>query len=104
LPFRSYCATGRQIPFLNFSSLFSSIGCIFILAFPLPNWPDPNALYSLEEINVYPGTSSSIDAEKKYSGEFLMTVGFNPVVNSGRSSVVFEADTKKLIHYDKFYL
>ena len=46
------------------------------------------ALYSLEEINLYPGTSSSIDPEKKYSGEFLMTVGFNPVVNSGRSSVM----------------
>jgi alpha-galactosidase len=51
---------------------------------------DPKVLYSLEEINLYPGTSSSIDAEKKYSGEFLMTVGFNPVVNSGRSSVVLK--------------
>jgi alpha-galactosidase len=49
---------------------------------------DPKALYSFEEINLYPGTSSNIDPGKKYSGEFLMTVGFNPVVNSGRSSVV----------------
>ena len=51
---------------------------------------DPKALYSLEEINLYPGTSSSVDPEKEYSGEFLMTVGFNPVVNSGRSSVVLK--------------
>ena len=51
---------------------------------------DPKAFYSLEEINLYPGTSSSIDPGKKYSGEFLMTVGFNPVVNSGRSSVVLK--------------
>ena len=51
---------------------------------------DSKALYSLEEINLYPGVSSSIDSEKKYSGEFLMTVGFNPVVNSGRSSVVLK--------------
>lgn len=51
---------------------------------------EPKALYSLEEINLYPGTSSSIDPERKYSGEFLMTVGFNPVVNSGRTSVVLK--------------
>ncbi|HEX2627601.1 MAG TPA: alpha-galactosidase, partial [Chitinophagaceae bacterium] len=51
---------------------------------------DPKAFYKLEEINIYPGTSGSIDASKKYSGEFLMTIGFNPVVNSGRSSVVIK--------------
>ncbi len=49
---------------------------------------DPSALYSLEEINLYPGSVSPVDKEKKYSGEFLMSVGFNPIVNVSRTSVV----------------
>lgn len=51
---------------------------------------DPGGVYSLEEINLYPGTTSPIDKQKKYSGQYLMTVGYNPIVNASRSSVVIK--------------
>ncbi|TKC58161.1 alpha-galactosidase [Pedobacter hiemivivus] len=51
--------------------------------------------YSIKELNVYPGTNSSIDSSKSYTGDFLMTVGFNPVVNSGRTSVVLQIEENK---------
>jgi alpha-galactosidase len=49
---------------------------------------DPSKKYKLEEVNLYPGTKTSLDVSKVYSGEFLMTVGFNPDVKASRSSVV----------------
>ena len=51
--------------------------------------------YSIKELNLYPGTNSSIDSSKSYTGEFLMTVGFNPVVNSGRTSVILQLEEIK---------
>ncbi|RYY53720.1 MAG: alpha-galactosidase [Chitinophagaceae bacterium] len=51
---------------------------------------DDKANYRLEEINLYPGTSAALDSTKIYSGEFLMKVGFNPVVNNSRTSVVLK--------------
>ncbi len=51
---------------------------------------DANKKYSIKEVNLYPGTSSSIDSEKIYSGEFLMKIGFNPDVNANRTSVVLQ--------------
>ena len=48
----------------------------------------PTAKYRVREICLYPGTKSSIDDTLTYTGEFLMTIGFNPVVNSQRTSVV----------------
>jgi alpha-galactosidase len=51
---------------------------------------DPRKKYKLEEVNLYPGTKSTIDAGKIYSGDFLMTVGFNPDVKSSRTSVVLQ--------------
>lgn len=48
--------------------------------------------YKITEINLYPGTHSSIDASKIYSGEFLMTVGFNPDVRAGRTSVILKLE------------
>lgn len=48
--------------------------------------------YRIKELNIYPGTNSSIDSSKTYSGEFLMTVGFNPNVNSARTSVVLQLE------------
>lgn len=48
----------------------------------------PEKKYRLREVNLYPGTTSSILSEKTYTGEYLMTVGFNPDVRSGRNSVV----------------
>lgn len=51
---------------------------------------DPAKKYRLKELNVYPGTRSTIDTEAVYSGEFLMNVGFNPNVNGRRTSVIVE--------------
>ncbi|PWS30360.1 alpha-galactosidase [Pedobacter paludis] len=51
---------------------------------------DPSKRYKLKEINLYPGTKSSIDDSKIYSGDFLMKIGFNPDVNSSRTSVVIK--------------
>lgn len=53
---------------------------------------DPAAVYQLKEICLYPGTKSSIDATRQYSGEFLMRVGFNPEVSGGRTSVVLKLE------------
>lgn len=49
---------------------------------------DRSKSYKIEEINLYPGTKSSIASSKVYSGDFLMSIGFNPEVNSRRTSVV----------------
>jgi alpha-galactosidase len=49
--------------------------------------------YRIKELNVYPGTSSTIDPSKTYTGEFLMTIGFNPHVNTGRASVILEIES-----------
>ena len=51
--------------------------------------------YKLQELNLYPGTTSSIDANKMYSGEYLMKIGMNPDVNSGRTSVVLQLKEAK---------
>jgi alpha-galactosidase len=56
---------------------------------------DPQKTYKLKEINLYPGTTSPIDGERTYQGDFLMKVGFNPEVNSGRSSVVVQISEAK---------
>ncbi|QEH41948.1 alpha-galactosidase [Chitinophaga sp. XS-30] len=55
---------------------------------------DPAAMYQLEEISLYPGTTSPTDADRPYSGEFLMTVGFNPEVSGSRTSVVLRLQKK----------
>ena len=48
---------------------------------------DPDKSYSVSEINLFPGTKSSIP-NATYSGKFLMTVGINPNVHEGRASVL----------------
>jgi alpha-galactosidase len=48
--------------------------------------PDQN--YTIEEINLYPGTKSPMESNKVYTGDFLMKIGFNPEVNANRTSVV----------------
>ena len=53
---------------------------------------DKNTKYRLTEINLYEGTRTPIDNRKVYTGEFLMNAGFNPSVNSNRSSVVVKID------------
>ena len=51
---------------------------------------DRNKHYKIEEINIYPDTKSPIDNSKVYSGDFLMTIGFNPEVSNRRTSVVIK--------------
>jgi alpha-galactosidase len=50
----------------------------------------PEKIYRLREVNLYPGTLSSIAGEKSFTGEYLMTVGYNPDVRAGRNSVVLK--------------
>ncbi|MDR6944323.1 alpha-galactosidase [Mucilaginibacter pocheonensis] len=56
---------------------------------------DPQKKYQVKEINLYPGSKSSLDNDLVLSGNFLMTVGINPDVRSGRSSVVLQLDEVK---------
>lgn len=53
---------------------------------------DPAKNYKIQEINLYPGTKSSIKGEATYTGDFLMKAGFNPDVNSSRTSVVLKIE------------
>ncbi|WP_343556361.1 alpha-galactosidase [Sphingobacterium sp.] len=49
---------------------------------------DPKKKYKIEEINLATGEQSPIDSSTLYSGDFLLTVGFNPLVSAKRSSVL----------------
>lgn len=51
--------------------------------------------YTVKEINLYPGTKSTVTTTETYSGDYLMTVGFNPDVNGYRRSVVLEVNEVK---------
>lgn len=51
---------------------------------------DADKRYAVREINLYPGTSSWLSTDASYSGEYLMTVGYNPGVNAGRASVILK--------------
>lgn len=54
------------------------------------NGLDPNKKYSVKEINLFPGTSSSLKTDLVYSGDYLMNVGINPELSGSRTSVVLE--------------
>ena len=54
------------------------------------NGLDLHKKYRIKEINLYPGTHSTIDSSRVYSGDFLMKVGINPDVTLERTSVVLE--------------
>lgn len=54
----------------------------------LLNGLDAAKNYSVKEINIYPGTKSTIDERQVYSGDFLMHVGLNPDITLNRTSVV----------------
>lgn len=49
---------------------------------------DPVKKYRLKEINIYPGNWSNLTGEKTYSGDFLMTIGFDPGTNTNQTSSV----------------
>lgn len=59
------------------------------------NGLNPKKKYTVKEINVYPGVTSSIDSDKVYSGDFLMKAGINPNVSLKRTSVVLEINEVK---------
>jgi alpha-galactosidase len=59
------------------------------------NGLDPNKKYSIKEINIYPGTVSTIKPGNVYSGDYLMTAGLNPDVNLRRTSVILEIKEEK---------
>jgi alpha-galactosidase len=56
---------------------------------------DPSKNYKLTEINLYPGTKSTLDATQVYSGDFLTKIGYNPYVNASRTSVVLKLEEVK---------
>ena len=51
---------------------------------------DPQRRYRVRELNLYPGTTSTLPAAQLYSGDFLLKVGLNPDVTLTRTSVVLE--------------
>ncbi len=53
---------------------------------------DAGKKYKLTEINLYPGTSSTLGTDAVLSGDFLMKIGFNPEVNAKRTSVILKLD------------
>lgn len=53
---------------------------------------DPSKQYKLTEINLYPGTSSTLAAGTVYTGDFLMKIGFNPDVFLSRTSVIVKIE------------
>lgn len=56
---------------------------------------DPQKQYTIEEVNLFPGTKSPINPSKSYSGEFLMKVGYNPEASSRRTSVVLVLNARR---------
>jgi len=56
---------------------------------------DANKKYRITEINLYPGTKSRINADKVYSGDFLMKVGINTGVSQQNTSIVLEINEVK---------
>ncbi|HSD07007.1 alpha-galactosidase [Flavobacterium sp.] len=69
-----------------------------ITATPLPvvlKGLNPNKKYSVKEINLYPETTSSIQSDAVFSGDFLMKTGINPNVTLRRTSVVLEINEVK---------
>lgn len=51
---------------------------------------DPTKKYKISELNLYLNTTSTLKTDKVFSGNYLMTVGFNPDLTDSRTSVVLE--------------
>lgn len=56
---------------------------------------DAGKSYRLTELNLHDEQKSSVDGSRIYSGDFLMNAGFNPNVNSNRTSVVIKIESVK---------
>jgi alpha-galactosidase len=50
----------------------------------------PNKKYKIRELNLYPETKTSLDEAAVFTGDFLMSVGYNPDITLKRTSVVLE--------------
>lgn len=59
------------------------------------NGLDPLKKYKVTELNLYPGTRSTLDESIVYTGDFLMNAGINPDVNLRRTSVVLQISEAK---------
>lgn len=53
---------------------------------------DPVKKYRITEINLYQGTQTPWPNGNIFSGDFLINVGFNPLVGNNRTSVVLQVD------------
>jgi alpha-galactosidase len=51
---------------------------------------DPNKKYKIRELNLYPATKTTLNEAAIFSGDFLMSVGYNPDITLNRKSVVLE--------------
>jgi len=51
---------------------------------------DPTKKYKIRELNLYPNVASTLKTDKVFSGNYLMTIGFNPDLTDSRTSVVLE--------------
>jgi len=56
---------------------------------------NPEKKYGIKEINLYPGVRSALPADLILSGEYLMTIGFNPGVSLRRTSVIVTVEEAK---------
>jgi alpha-galactosidase len=56
---------------------------------------NPLKKYTVKEINLYSDMPTTLNTEGSYSGEYLMSVGFNPDITDKRTSVVLEINEVK---------
>ncbi len=56
---------------------------------------NPIKLYSVKEINLYPDSKWPVKENEVYSGDFLMNYGYNPGVDTRRTSVVLLLNEQK---------
>ncbi len=54
------------------------------------NGLDASKKYRVQEINLFPGTTTTLNASTVFSGDFLIKNGYNPEMNLLRTSVVLE--------------
>lgn len=53
---------------------------------------NPVKKYKVQEINLFPGTTSTLNADLIYTGDYLMTIGINPDLGLKRMSVLLEVN------------
>lgn len=56
---------------------------------------NPSGRYNLKEVNLYPGSKSAVDSSIVYSGDFLMKIGFNPGIDTYKTSEIIQINAIK---------